>query len=78
MVLNSELSRDVISRLSVKQWCYWLWRLVMSLVRFDASIVRVKQSFIVSQIVSDVQSSSRVLSKGPFIFYGVGGAGGIW
>ena len=35
----------------------------MSLVRFDASIVRVKQSFIVSQIVSDVQSSSRVLSK---------------
>ena len=63
MVLNSELSRDVISRLSVKQWCYWLWRLVMSLVRFDASIVRVKQSFIVSQIVSDVQSSSRVLSK---------------
>ena len=35
----------------------------MSLVRFDVSIVRVKQSFIVSQIVSDVQSSSRVLSK---------------
>ena len=35
----------------------------MSLVRFDASVVRVKQSFIVSQIASDVQSSSRVLSK---------------
>ena len=33
-----QLSRDVIGRLSVKPWCYWLWRLVMSLVRFDPSI----------------------------------------
>ena len=24
------LSRDVIGRLSVKPWCYWLWRLVIS------------------------------------------------
>ena len=30
-----QLSRDVIGRLSVKPWCYWLWRLAMSLVRFD-------------------------------------------
>ena len=32
-----QLSRDVIGRLSVKPWCYWPWRLVMSLVRFDPS-----------------------------------------
>ena len=32
------LSRDVIGRLSVKPWCYWLWRLVMSLVLFDPSV----------------------------------------
>ena len=32
-----QLSRDVIGRLSVKAWCYWIWRLVMSLVRFDPS-----------------------------------------
>ena len=46
------LSRDVIGRPSVKSWFYWLWRLVMLLVRFDPSIVTVRQSFIVSQIVS--------------------------
>ena len=26
--LIGQLSRDVIGRLSVKPWCYWLWRLV--------------------------------------------------
>ena len=50
--LIGQLSRDVIARLSVKPWCYRLWRLVMSLVCFDPSTVTVKQSFIVSQIVS--------------------------
>ena len=25
-----QLCRDVIGRLSVKPWCYWLWRLVIS------------------------------------------------
>ena len=50
--LIGQLRRDVIGRLSVKPWRYWLWRLLMSLVRFDPSIVTVKQSFIVSQIVS--------------------------
>ena len=49
--LIGQLSRDVVGRLSVKPWCYWLWRLVMSLVPFDPSIITVKQSFIVSQIV---------------------------
>ena len=49
--LIGQLSHDVIGRLSVKLWCYWLWRLVMSLVRFDSSIATVKQSFIGSQIV---------------------------
>ena len=46
------LSRNVIGGLSVKPWCYWLWRLIMSLVRFDPSVVTIMQSFIVSQIVS--------------------------
>ena len=32
------LSRDVFGRLSVKPWCCWLWRLVMSLVRFDPTV----------------------------------------
>ena len=27
--LIGQLCRDVIGRLSVKPWCYWLWRLVM-------------------------------------------------
>ena len=43
-----QFSCDVIGRLSVN----WLWRFVMSLVHFNPSIVTVKQSFIVSQIVS--------------------------
>ena len=49
--LIGQLSRDVIGRLSVKPRSYWLWRLEKSLVCFDPSIVRVKQLFIVSQIV---------------------------
>ena len=28
--LIGQLRRDVIGRLSVKPWCYWLWRFVMS------------------------------------------------
>ena len=28
--LIGQLHRDVIGRLSVKAWCYWLWRLVIS------------------------------------------------
>ena len=28
--LIGKLHRDVIGRLSVKPWCYWLWRLVIS------------------------------------------------
>ena len=40
--LICQLRRDVIGRLSVKPWCYWLWGLV----------VTVKQSSTVSQIVS--------------------------
>ena len=55
--LIGQLSRDVIGRLSVKPSCFWLWRLVLSLVHFDPSIVTVKQSFIVSQIVSCPQQS---------------------
>ena len=29
MDLIGQLRRDVIGRLSVKTWCYWLWRLVI-------------------------------------------------
>ena len=28
--LIGQLRRDVIGRLSVKPWCYWLWRLIIS------------------------------------------------
>ena len=49
--LIGPLHRGIIGRLSVKQWCYWLWRLMMQLVRFYLSIVTVKQTSIVSQIV---------------------------
>ena len=30
IALIGQLCHDVIGRLSVKQWCYWLWRLVIS------------------------------------------------
>ena len=52
MIFNSGYWSDWTIKSPVKQWCYWLWRLVISLVRFDPSIVKVKQSFIVSQTVS--------------------------
>ena len=43
MVLNSGYWRDVIGRLSVKRAvkprCYWLWRVEMSLPRFEPSFV---------------------------------------
>ena len=53
-ILIGQLRRDVICRLSVKPWCCWLWRLVISSnwCVSDPSIVTVKQSSIVSQIVS--------------------------
>ena len=35
-----QLSGNVIGRLSVKPWCYWLWKLGMSLVPFNASTAR--------------------------------------
>ena len=35
-----QLSGNVIGRLSVKPWCYWLWRLGMSSVPFNASTAR--------------------------------------
>ena len=31
--------RSIIGRLLVKPWCFWLWRLVMSLVRFDPCLL---------------------------------------
>ena len=33
--LIGQLRRDVISRLSVKPWCYWLWRLKMNCFYFE-------------------------------------------
>ena len=53
------LSRDVIGRLSVKPWCYWLWRLMMSLVGFDPSIVTGLNSLLLLLKLSVVQSFSR-------------------
>ena len=50
MLLNSsyieligQLSHAVIGRLSIKLWCHWLWRLIISLVCFDRPIVTFKQ-----------------------------------
>ena len=43
---------------SIKPWCYWLWRLVMSLVRFDSCIITVKQSLLLVKLSVD-QSFSR-------------------
>ena len=56
-LLTSVSVRHVLGRLSVKPWCYWLWRLVMSLVRFDRSIVTVKYSRLLLVKFSAVQHS---------------------
>ena len=48
--LIRQLRRDVIGRLSVKPWCYWLWRIVIS--SWCVSIRLLSNSRIVSQIVS--------------------------
>ena len=58
--LTGQLKCHVIGPLSVKPWCYWLWGLVMSLVRFDPCLVTVKQLFNVSQ--TNVVSHPVVLS----------------
>ena len=51
--LIGQLCRNVIGRLSVKPWCYFAMKTHNQwLVRLDPSIVTVKQSSIVSQIVS--------------------------
>ena len=50
--LIGQLCRDVIGRLSVKLWCYWLWRLVISnwcvsirlLSQFNSRLLLVKLS----------------------------------
>ena len=52
------LSRDVIGRLSVKPWCYWLWRLVMSLVLFDPSV----RNFKIQRSDGNFQSLSQYYS----------------
>ena len=51
--LIGQLRRDVIGRLSVKMWCYWLWRLVISnwcvsispLSHINSHLLLVKLSF---------------------------------
>ena len=51
--LIGQLSRDVIGRLLVKPWCYWLWRLVISnwcisirlLSQLNSRLLLVKLSF---------------------------------
>ena len=54
--LIGQLRRDVIGRLSVKPWCYWLWRLVISnwcvsirlLSRLNSRLLLVKLSLLQS------------------------------
>ena len=36
--LIGRLSRDFIGRLSVKPWCYWVWRVYMWLVRSNCNL----------------------------------------
>ena len=51
--LIGQLRRDIIGRLSVKPWCYWLWRLVISnwcvsirlLSQLNSRLLLVKLSF---------------------------------
>ena len=43
-------SRCYYGRLSVEPWCYWLRRLVMSLVRFDPSIVSIVKLSVVQSL----------------------------
>ena len=51
--LIGQLRRDVIGRLSVKPWCYWLWRLIISnwcvsirlLSQLNSRLLLVKLSF---------------------------------
>ena len=38
--LIGQLNLDVIGRLSAEPWCYWLWRLEISLICYDPSIVQ--------------------------------------
>ena len=57
-----QLSLNVIGHLSLKLWCYWLWRLEMWLVLFDPSFLTAGRSLIVSQIVL-CQLSTTVLFR---------------
>ena len=61
--LIGQLCRDVIGRLSVKPWCYDSCHMLCHwCVQFDPSVVTVKQSLIVSRIVSCPCSRSLVVS----------------
>ena len=75
-LLTSVSVRHVLGRLSVKLWCYWLWRFVMPLVRFDRSIVTVKQSFKFSAVQSFCRCS--VCLSPSILWSRLYGAGNCW
>ena len=66
-----QLSRDGIGSLSVKPRCYWLLRLVMSLLRFNPFFVKVKQSFVLHWLWTSTlfggEGWGRILVKAVFI-----------
>ena len=63
--LIGQLHCDVIGLLSVKPRCYWLWRLVMSLVRFDPSHRTIILNLLMKwHLGSNLSQYTRCLSHG--------------
>ena len=59
--LNGQLRSDVIGRLSVKPWCYWLWRLVISSWCVSIRLLSQLNSRLLLVKLSVLQSFSRSL-----------------
>ena len=57
--LIGQLSRDFIGRPSVKLWCYWVWRLVISNWYFSIRLLSQLNSRLLLVKLSVLQSSSR-------------------
>ena len=60
--LIGELRRDVIGRLSVKPWCYWLWRIVISNWCVSIRLLSLLNSRLLLVKLSVLQSFSLCLS----------------
>ena len=62
VVLIGRRSRDVIGRLSVKPWCYWLWRLLKiwllgsNHLQFSVLFVEIQLEFSFEQVANQIFS----------------------